>query len=200
MKKCIVDMFSRVISAELIRHGCVPCPKDLPESPDGALANRLPEGYGSSIGLKAWDRAMSVLDDPTRAEDVLMDVATRFCGSDYLAEKSRSVALNYVFMSVVNGAMMVLRGESRRPVLPFAPDTVLPSPDSTLGRDDLEALVDGLADIHPDAPLYMELSLQGLPDTEIIPLLPSFAGIDVSHNVWQRYKQRIKARVADILA
>ncbi len=183
------DAFGATIYAEFLRHGITNMP-DIHGRPaselasHGRLADRLPHGYGGDFGKKAYSTLMSRYHDPSFVEDVLATYLENFLGwgsAKLKAGTPLKSAESYVMTGIVREGLNVMRSRSRKREESVESigeggeehhHDVPVHDEETMDRLLLRALPrmkSRLERIHPDAPLYVKLSIiDGYTDHEII--------------------------------
>jgi DNA-directed RNA polymerase specialized sigma24 family protein len=185
------EAFGKTIYAEFLIQGVTEMPDikgqpasefDLSHKP---VADHLPSGYGKEFGQQAYRVLMRKVNRPEVVENIMGDFLVNFLekGSKHIQPgTSLRVAEGYVITSLLNEWKNVLRTKSRR--IKERSD-IYYSPEGREERieqpvydeDDLERQVkrmlprmqSHLKAIHPDAPLYVKLSLiDGYSDREIV--------------------------------
>lgn len=182
------DAFGRAIYAEFLTHGIVNMP-DINGQPastfSGAprsLANRLPPGYGREFGKKAYGMLINKFHNPTLVEDVLSSFMLRFMekgAANLRAGASRQEAEHYVMQGLTRQALNAIRDKGKEVSdVYFSGDGEEQKHDLVIFDEDsaqrqlarmLPKIKHKLEAIHPDAPLYVKLSvIDGYTDREII--------------------------------
>lgn len=180
------EAFGATVYAEFLKNSVEGMPEIGGTVPD---PKRVPRGYGRDFGKKAYAILMSKLHNPQRVEDVMSEFLIRFIerGSTGLRPgTSIKEAENYVLKGLVRLGYNSLRNSLRKREVS---DTLVydrydaksdtrmdfPSFDDShsdslrsIFEDALPSLQGRLKAIHPDASRYIELSLDGYTDREII--------------------------------
>jgi hypothetical protein len=183
-----IETFGKVIYAEFLSnevqgmpdiHGKPASEFDTSRKP---LANRLPTGYGQDFGKKAYLMLMAKFHQPTMVEDILSSFMLRFIESGSKGIKPGSTlreAQNYVLVGVNREGLNYIRSQKRRQEVPdvyVSDEGEKPldfgifdeGPEANHLERILSRIAPQLRHIHPDAPLYVKLSLEGHTDREII--------------------------------
>lgn len=182
------DAFGKTVYAEFIKHGIEGLP-DVHGEPASSLAGerdlirRLPPGYGREFGTKCYRILISKYHNPQMVEDLMSTFMVKFLGgaSDNLKEGSTlRTAEQYVLTSLVHEGINFIRKkreisdtyESGDDDEEVRFENSVPAPDESaeqvLNRI-LPKVRSKLKAIHPDAELYVKLSiLEGYSDVEIV--------------------------------
>lgn len=182
------EAFGKAIYSEFLTRGVVGMPdiKGRPASEfDLSKINYLPSGYGREFGQNTYRTLMSKFYQPEMVENIMGDFLVSFLekGSEHIQPGTPLyAAARYVLQSLLNEGKNYLRTKSRRIkersdiyYSPEGEEQRIEQP--VYDEDDLERQVkkmlprmqSHLKAIHPDASLYVKLSLiDGYSDREII--------------------------------
>ena len=185
------EAFGKTVYAEFLTQGVEGMPDirgvpasefDISRKP---VANHLPTGYGNAFGQEAYRILMRKIHQPEAVENIMGDFLVSFLdkGAKHIQPGTPlKKAEGYIITSLLNEWKNYLRTKSTRiqevsdiRYSPEGEEQRIEQPD--FDEDDLEQLVkrmlprmqSRLKEIHPDAPLYVKLSLiDGYTDQEII--------------------------------
>lgn len=215
------DAFGRVVYAEFIKRGVEGMP-DIAGEPASAWQERLlklktragdrvPRGYGLAFAKKVWGIAMGKARDPNLVEDVMVRAMEKLLKMkpDTIREGAPlPEAEGFIISMVKNDILDQFRAQKRRPQLglgekdeegDYSGDVLDPNWGETYSRAGLERTLQearrDLEGVHPDAAAYIDLSLQGYPDKEILLKLDmkNTKGTPMTPQTWEfRYKDKIR--------
>jgi hypothetical protein len=187
-----VEEFGRAIYAELLRRGVVGMPdihgvlaETAVNLKDPKLADKLPRGYGQRFAEKIWNQMRLHFGQHADVEDLLEDYLDRVLGQGALDGLEHGCALPraeaYVFRSVINSGINMVKHRGYGDLVPSGEeeealeklDVDLEDPRSLREMErsvppwQQAALKRELVQVHPDAPLYLDLLMRGYNDAEI---------------------------------
>lgn len=185
-----LDAFGRVMYAEFIKRGVVGMPpihgkpvEEVVNKDDPRLANKLPSGYGSTFASKVRGLIRGKFKDPLMVEEAMQNVSVKFlAGASKGIEEGSPLAKaeNYVIVSVVREVLTEMkkqRGHGSLTVDDDGADVQLDvaDPDALQQFENIErfwhkdpGVRRKLEQVHPDAPEYIDLSVEGYHDREIV--------------------------------
>lgn len=218
-----IDAFGNAIYAEFLKAGVPgmpdPGPRWNPKSP--RAADSLPRNYGREFGTRAYRLVMKLTGSPERADDVMMDFLVSFVhnGKKHLnPERGLKDAENFVLKGLANQAKMSNRQKTRSrenlimdqgpmddgPAMQFKDDKALDNLDVIFPMWRSPKVLNALKRVHPDAPLYLKLLLDGYVESEIIgdyrkgipSMLPTLQAKPITPQAWN---YRTKPAIREVL-
>jgi DNA-directed RNA polymerase specialized sigma24 family protein len=229
----IVDAFGRVVYAEFIKRGVTGMPDIGAESAaewQGKLkalgtraGDKLPRGYGREFGKKAWRIMLSKTRKPEMVEELMTWVIEKLLSqSETIRERvNLAEAEGFILTILKNKAKDEWRSQGRlkeeglgeeNEEGDFSGDFLDPHAlhrlEQAYSKNWLEKILQearsDLEKIHPDAPLYIDLSLQGYTLKEIVgdyriglpSMLPHVQKKPVTPQAWEH---RTKVNILRVL-
>ncbi len=198
----LIESFGRVLGAELLLHGIVGMPDPGPRwNPKASQpASTLPRGYCQALMKGLVTNLSKWLDDEDLVEEAIVSFMHRFIVDRKSALLDPGTpfeaARGYVMTSVSNQAknlkVMQKTREDRSAPLSSLEGMTVDSPADPLPN------FDQLTSIHPDAPLWVKLRMQGFDKTEIVNgMLPNYPH---TLTAWQKtIEPRIEAALRCML-
>jgi len=180
------EAFGKTIYGEFLTRGIIDGMPDIKGRPASEfdlskkpVVNRLPSGYGRDFGQKAYGMLLSKVRNPDMVEDLMSDFLVRFLesGSKHLNPKEhRKAAEAYVLQSLQNSLKNWYRSKKTISDIQIKDDEEtryeIPVYDEASVEKQIKRLLPKikpeLERVHPDAPVYIELALDGYSDREII--------------------------------
>jgi len=217
------DTFGRVVYAEFIKAGVEGMP-DIAGEPAASWRDRLlklhtragdkvPRGYGLDFAKKVWGITLQKSRDPSLVEDMMIRALEKILAGKVTLREGASLheAEGFVITMIKNDILDQFRAQKRAPQLGIGekdeegnysgdvldPDTLQAIGD-TLSPSDMNEILRDAAKIHPSAPAYIKLRMEGYDITAIARggLLPHMEGPSAVQNItnWElRWLPKIKA-------
>lgn len=144
--------------------------------------DHLPRGYGLPFAKKLWATIQKMTRNEATTEDVFMTTISKMVVDPELVHEGVPLrqAESLLFLMSKRTFLDMNKKLKREIPLDPGPDEAAPAmpagvtqtldllESSISSQDILRRAEPSLRRVHPDAPLYLELRLQGYPDTEII--------------------------------
>ena len=157
--------------------------EDCPPRPPVALGEKL---------LRVFAKYASNVE----VEDLCQELALKVLSKDF-SSMSWSSASAYLRWVAVHVSISVAHHQAvQAKTCVEAPLATASVQDAELFLFEIQAFAASLKNIHPQAPKYIEASLEGFSDKELIDG-KFFSGVSVSSNYWTRFKGAIRERLAE---
>jgi hypothetical protein len=182
--------------------------------------DRMPKGYGLLFARKLWGTIQNRTRNEALTSDVFFNTISKLLQQPTLIREGvpLRMAEGYLYQMAKNAIIDFRKHERRESPgdvgeitedLPASFSQTLETLESTLSARELLDVIrkaePALKKVHPDAPLYLELSLQGYDDAHIVgdprknrpSMLPSVSEVGGRTPQWWEY--RIKPKIREVL-